>query len=358
MFSCKGDEGPVGPTGPTGPKGDTGATGSQGPAGTNGTNGKDGLGTQNCIECHGSNQVITAAIFQYNESAHANSENTNRNSTSCAVCHTSQGYIERIAAGTTTTKATINNPLPQNCYTCHKIHSTYTAADWALRYKDPVTLWVTGAKVDYAEGNLCISCHQARPRTPALPNPATGGDFSNTSTGYHPHYGVSGNIFAGKNIYDVGTGYSNSVHSLLIKDGCVTCHMGPAVGKALGGHTFKVVDYSTSTTGTLNTNGCIACHSNTTELNTKVNATRTEIKALLKELEDLLIAKGLVAVPAGSTDPTNYQAIGSTTNPKLYKGHEMGVIWNYKSIKYDGSYGIHNYKYTKTLLQNSINAIK
>jgi hypothetical protein len=44
--------------------------------------------------------------------------------------------------------------------------------------------------------------------------------------------------------------------------------------------------------------------------------------------------------------------------PGTYSNELAGAFYNYKVIEEDRSHGLHNYKYTKTLLENSIAAIQ
>jgi hypothetical protein len=331
LSSCEGDEGPIGPAGPTG------STGPQGPAGVN--------GAENCMDCHSNSQLITAKMFQWEHSAHAIGGHYDRNATNCAVCHTSQGYLERIAANAETTSAAIQDPLPLNCYTCHKIHQSYSQDDWALTKSDPVTFWLGGETADVGKGNLCISCHQARKPSPALPDPATGGTITITSSRYGPHHGAQGMMFTGSAGYELnfGTPYENSVHTTLIQDACVTCHMATAVGTQSGGHTFNVASES----GAINTAGCVACHADVAALNTLTNDTQAEITNLLGELKAKLVERGLL-------NPDTDLAIV----PQDFEGHEAGALFNYKYVEEDQSLGVHNYKYTRALLLNSIAALQ
>lgn len=62
--------------------------------------------------------------------------------------YSSEGFTERIAAGTFEISADIKNPSPINCRTCHKIHKTYTSSDWALTTDAPVILQLTGDTFD------------------------------------------------------------------------------------------------------------------------------------------------------------------------------------------------------------------
>lgn len=330
LASCEGDEGPIGPAGPSGP------TGPQGPTGQN--------GAENCIDCHGNNQLITAKLFQWEHSTHANGGHFDRNAASCAVCHTSQGFLEVAGTGAMAASGTIEDPLPQNCYTCHKIHQTYTSDDWALTVSEPVTFWLNGDVADVGSGNLCISCHQARVPSPALPDPSSGGTITITNSRYGPHHGAQGMMFVGSGGYEVGTGYTNSAHTQFVENACVTCHMATAQGTALGGHTFNVSEGEEF--GDINYAACSACHQDEGELETMVNDTRAEIDGLMEQLKNLLVDRGLL-------NPATDLAI-----PGDFEGHEAGALYNYKYVEEDQSRGIHNYKYAKALLENSIAALQ
>ena len=331
LVACQTEIGPAGPAGPAGP---------QGPAGNDGQN-----GAENCVDCHGSNQLITAKMFQWENSVHATGGHYDRNATSCAICHTSQGFLEVAGTGATATAATIDNPLPQNCYTCHQIHNTYTDADWALSTESPVTFWVGGETRDIGKGNLCINCHQARARTPALPDPNTTGTISLTSSHWGPHYGAQGTMFTGAGAYETvgSTPYANSAHTTMVGNACIGCHMAPVTGgRAAGGHTFRVE----SVDGDLNTNGCVQCHTDAGELETLVEATQLEIEDLLFELGEKLYAKGIFNASHGLVVPVDVSH------------DEAGAVWNFFFVEEDKSYGVHNAKYTRALLKNSIEALQ
>ena len=288
-------------------------------------------------------------MFQWEHSVHATGGHYDRNATSCAVCHTSQGFLERIAAGTATTAEAIKDPLPQNCYTCHKIHQSYSQEDWALTQTDPVTLWEGGQTVDLGKANLCISCHQSRVVSPALPDPATGGTITITSSRYGPHHGPQGVMLPGLNGYEVAgpEPYVNSAHTALLanntKNACIVCHMGTAQATESGGHTFRV----TSESGNINTAACVECHPVAADLNTLVDAKQVEIEDLMAQLKTKLVDRGLL-------NATSDLAIV----PQDFEGHEAGALYNYKFIEEDKSRGVHNFKYAKALLINSIAALQ
>jgi hypothetical protein len=331
LAGCKGDQGPIGPAGSQGP------VGPEGPPGQN--------GAENCADCHSNNQLITAKVFQWENSVHATGGHYERNDASCAICHTSQGFLEVVGTGMMEASGTINDPLPQNCYTCHQIHQTYSEDDWAPTTSDPVTFWVGGKTADLGKGNLCINCHQARVPSPALPDPGTSGMVTLTNKRYGPHHGSQGVMFTGSAAYEVegSVPYTNSMHQSLVENACITCHMAPvAGGRSAGGHTFRVI----SEGGDLNTNGCIQCHEDTNELETLVMETQTEV-------EDLLLQLGTRLNELGILD----DALEYAKTPVDLTNVQLGVLWNYQYIREDKSFGVHNGKYARALLKNSIEAL-
>ncbi|NNF36982.1 MAG: hypothetical protein HKN68_22960 [Saprospiraceae bacterium] len=338
FMGCEGEVGPQGIQGETGPPGPTGSSGNDGEDGQN--------GAENCLECHGNNQLITAKIFQWENSIHNLGGTYERNISRCAGCHTSQGFLDRIATGGMEASETVAEPLPINCYTCHSIHQTYTQEDWALTQSDPVTIWLTDQTADLGNANQCINCHQ--PRIPGDGIPATDatGDYTITSTRYGPHHGAQGTMFLGQGIagaYEIGEGYSNSLHTTLLADNaCVTCHMAPLMdGRAAGGHTFRIATEE----GDLNFNGCAECHTEE-EAETIVTNTQAEISTKLETLAGLLRGIGILNPDADRSVPGTYTTV------------QVGCYYNYIFIVEDQSLGVHNAKYTRTLLDNSIAALQ
>lgn len=311
--------------------------GPMGPAGEDGKDGADAVAT--CMTCHNFSEVIVAKFAQHSNSAHASGTNINRNAAGCSHCHTSKGFRDFIADGT---QAVVTEPTAINCRTCHQIHETYTAADYALRTNAAVNLTVGGKSYNYGSSNMCAQCHQARPISPM---PAVGGaDVTITNARFGPHYAPQANIMTASGLYEVpgSLPYVNSAHTSAVSKGCVTCHMSNPVGYLAGGHQMSV-KYGDSS---YNYNGCMSCHTNATTLTASMNANRTEIQTLTYQLRDLLITKGLI-------NPTTELVIV----PKTMTANEAGAIMNYKYIYGDKSKGAHNYPYVKALLTNTIEAI-
>jgi len=326
-----------------------GACTKEGPPGKDGVDGKDGEpgingtdGTATCGVCHDNSETVETKIGQWENSFHANSGLQFENRTTCAPCHTSQGFKEALAIDSSATMAAIENPANINCYTCHKIHDTYTASDWSLRVTEPSPFWLTGETADLGKANLCIKCHQERTSyaIPDVTNPD--GIYTVTSTRFGPHYGVQGTSISGIGFYKVGEGYMNSAHTG-IEDACINCHMASAVGYATGGHTWIMEDEEEG----LNTNGCLECHT-AEEAGTLKEELAVEITDLMTQLGTKLEAARIYN-PAGTS---GYAVKGD------YPNKIAGAYWNWISIEEDRSLGVHNPKFVKRILEKSIESLQ
>ena len=270
---------------------------------------------------------------------------------------------------------------------------------------------------DNSFSNLCVKCHQPRPLTTSTTlsdgnvidyaglaaNPgnlfydsAVGNAAPNTlvpSYRMHVHYGTVGAVFAGLGgVEFTGTlAYENSAHTTAAS--CQECHMADINGKA-GGHTFSAAG---------NFNGCnvAECHGASpisSSNSTFWKSPRADIQTLLNTLADKLNSAGagtnilhsdpstdtnlwaglttgnfdgyldiydpssnpagVWKNPSSGTFTTDQKAINNAlpTFPSL-KNVQVGAMINFQMCLRDFSLGIHNYKYTKALLQNSIDAL-
>jgi hypothetical protein len=311
----------------------------EGPAGPAG---KDA--NENCSQCHNSGSAIYSRQIQLSASVHQTGGNFSHNSSDCAPCHTNEGFIERINTGATTSSVP-SNPSPIGCRTCHKIHEKFDSSDYELRSISKVKLWLNDKEIDFGTGNLCINCHQPRKVNPM---PQIGGGTVNITSKYWGlHHSTQGTIFAGTGGFEISGSkkYQNSEHQSSIKNSCVTCHMAPPYGAMAGGHTMNMT-YDYYGTKTLNTSGCISCHSDTKTLLSETAAVENDIDTLLTALGKELVIKGII---------TN---AGSLKTPQTLSPELAGIYLNYSMILEDKSHGIHNYKYVKALLINSLEYIR
>ncbi|MCJ7627200.1 MAG: collagen-like protein [Longimicrobiales bacterium] len=338
-------EGPKGPEGQAGIAGPTGPQGPQGPSGPVGPAGQDA--NENCTQCHTNNQTLFAKQVQYENSVHRLGGNFERNAADCAACHTSQGFLERIATGTMVASATIEDPAPINCRTCHKIHTTYTAADYALTSTAPNALLPNPSQgpVNFgAVGNLCSQCHQARTLSPM---PVPGGDpVKITSSRYGYHHGPQSQILAGIGAFEVGGNVVNGpmAHGNPIPNPklCGTCHMAAAFGAQAGGHTWRM-GYVFHDEEEQNIAGCGICHSTLVEFDHVGLQTQVEEK-----LE--LLATELMRI--GVMRPDHYAKTGT------WPADVAGAFVNWQMIEEDRSEGVHNPPYVVAILNTSIAKMK
>jgi hypothetical protein len=283
-----------------------------------------------------------------------------------------------------------------------------------------MTMWKGAKSINLTQdggmSNLCVKCHQPRPLTTSttlsngdvvnyadlVANPTA--IFYDSSVGNatpnklvpsyrtHVHYGPVGAVFAGVGgIEFAGTQtYANSTHTTAAS--CQDCHMATIANRS-GGHTFAA-------TGNFNNCNMTGCHS--APINGSSSAfwtgPRNEIKALLSSVAtkinsvgsgpsilhkdattaNLWLGKtaenydGYLDIFDPSTNP-----LGAYRNPApssswiqadkdknaalpifpTLKNVVMGSIVNFQMGLREYSLGIHNYKYSKALLQNSIDAM-
>jgi len=282
-----------------------------------------------CVACHDDSNVITGKHTQWAESVHGTGEAYVRGtSSSCAGCHSGNGFANMVAAGQSPDQVTQGDPDPtrQDCRACHNIHVTYTEDDLSLRTTKPVSLYaVTGATWDGGAGNLCANCHQPRRDNPVASN----GVVTGISTHWGPHHGPQSAMILGVS----GAGpIPDSPHGHYgVENTCVACHMGDGLN-----HTMEP-----------NVATCkAACHPDMT--NFDYNGVQTEITGLIDQLGAELLRLGLINVNAPDGHPT------VTSAPEL----QAYALWNWLYVAHeDKSMGVHNYGYAKDLLEWSISAI-
>ena len=339
LNGCEGEKGPAGPAGAgtDGEKGDTGDKGDKGDKGDAGD-----AGTASCINCHDVGTDVKSRMLQWEASTHAMGGNFERNGTDCAPCHTHEGFVEVQTTGSPTTAAAISNPSPVQCRTCHNIHKDYAATDYDLKTSSAFNLMQSGERYDFGASNLCANCHQPRATTPF---PTIGGpNLDLTNKRYGPHHGPQAALLAGVDGYKIpgSVSYSNSAHTAMISNGCITCHMAEAYGTQSGGHTMKM-GYEYHEALTPNTAGCEGCHPGIDSFD--YHGIQTQVDSLLTELKAQLVALNILGDDDYVKTPINLTA------------NQTGAVYNYQYIREDRSKGVHNSKYAIALLTNSIESL-
>ena len=281
-----------------------------------------------CMDCHDDTTVITGKKAGWSESMHGTGEAYGRGTRAgCAGCHSGGAFSDMVAAGLTPETVEVGDPNPtrQGCRACHQVHTSYTVADWALETTAPVALYaLEGVIYDGGKGNLCANCHQPR-RAIAEADP--NGIISVSSTHWGPHHGPQSTMLLGLAGAGDVIGFP-SAHAMLVRDTCVTCHIGQD-----NSHTFEPV-----------MSACVVCHSDAEDFD--INGVQTEVEALIAQVGELLVAKGLL-------DEEGHPVVGDYTAAKA------SALWNYIFIEIeDGSLGVHNPAYTKALLEAALVALQ
>lgn len=275
----------------------------------------------NCAECHDDSTVVMGTRLQWQKSLHGSGESYERSVTaSCAGCHSHERFVSLVVPGGNFTQSRegVMNPSPPNCRTCHQVHKTYTASDWALQVEKPVT-FVVGGTFDGGAGNLCVNCHQPRRTGPAVGD----GTVNVDSERWGPHHGVQGTSFVGTGGY--GVDGTPSIHYAPVGNTCVACHM------ENNGHEMEPTVTS-----------CQGCHSGLTDFD--YNGVQTDVRAKIAELKRMLETRGLLR---------NDLAV-----PGDYTEAQAGAIWNYLAVTEDGSFGVHNPVYLEALLDKGIEGLR
>ncbi len=317
-----GADGADGATGPAGPQG------SEGPAGPAGAAGADAeaAAAPTCTECHNDTSIITQKQTAWASSGHGSGTAYDyaggRNG--CSNCHAGDTFSDMVAAGGSPDEfeGADGQPTKQDCRACHQIHTSYTGDDWALETVAPVELYaLEGVTFDGGKGNLCVSCHQPRRN---FASQVTDGIVNVSSTHWGPHHGPQSAFLLG-----MGGSVDGSAggHASMVEDTCVGCHVSEA------NHSFEP-----------SLAVCQECHADAE--NFDINGVQTEVQALLDELEELLIAAGLL-------DEEGHPAVAE------FPEAQGAALWNWIAIAHeDKSSGVHNPAYIISLLETSIEAMK
>jgi hypothetical protein len=350
-----------GPEGPAGPKGDKGDPGDPGPGSVVNWEGfAEGI---KCADCHNPDTDTTFFVwgrkYEWILSKHAIGGDYERNTASCAACHTTEGYVQSQTGRTVTDNV---HASPPGCFACHSPHSR---ADFSLRTVEPVTITTAVAglpdlEFDYGNSNLCASCHKTRSLNPE-PDPtktASTDVITITSSRWYPHYGVQAQMLAGAGkgggFEFQGYTYTNSYHTNaqpILDNGCALCHMSdPTAGTGTGGgHTMNIRYEGTHGEEQELISGCTitGCHpASGFEIN--FEGAQTETHELLDSLHTLLVDRGWINEATGLVN-------ASSSSPLVISpAYLSGALFNYFFVEHDLSLGVHNTNYAQQLLESSI----
>jgi hypothetical protein len=298
-----------------------------------------------CDRCHSQNE-------EYNTSGHGTSIERAGGITafndewggSCNACHTSEGFISLHDADWAG-RALPAEQWQVTCATCHDVHMNTTADTLDtnpayLRSLDPVTLAYGtpenpgGFIVEgWGAGQLCVQCHHARRSLDQITTQINDG-----TSRPGPHASPQADMIAGAGCWEIA-GYEYERESphrpdvvigeSNLEDMCVKCHLYSIPhgdpGGPLYGHSFAP-----------DVRACNTCHATPDDFDYRDR--RTEIEGLMAQL--------LALLPNDGTKPL-FTAATTTREQR-----EAGYAWYF--VLNEGSMGVHNYEYAKSVLENAI----
>jgi hypothetical protein len=259
---------------------------------------------------------------------------------SCSFCHSGNSFRDAMAAGTnfSNQEAGATEPARQDCYTCHNIHSTYTKDDFSLRSEAAVTLVVNTQTFDGGAGNLCVNCHQARRYMANFADKVDPTKYAPTAR-FNTHYSSQADVMMGGVDVNAALGVEGKASPhMAVADTCVGCHMGTGDTK---NHTFKAEAQLAT---------CVTCHADATSID--VNGFPTELAGKVKQLEEALLAKGLIEQGAEG------MAAVPQKEATALDAKTAGAVFTYFLYEEDGSEGIHNPAYFTALVDAALAAVK
>lgn len=329
--------------------------GPMGPAGIDGTDGVDGSDGQNgvdgkvsCLACHSGDNMLQKQS-QFVLSGHKIGTWTLDHGTwssGCVRCHTPVGFQQFAELGAGAVFASIENTETFDCSTCHGLHSTFEDTDYALRITTPVVpVQPVNGEMDLkGNSNLCGTCHQSRSLEPSL---ATPGETFRLSVRTGPHHGPQGNILFGNGLAEIAgsTAYpTKGTADHLTKTGgsCVGCHM-TAYAAGTGGHSFKP-----------GVGACNGCHEGDDITDFNYGGVQSDIESRLEELETKLMALGALVEVTDEEGVVSIAPADKKTVPMV----QAQAVFNYFGVKEDRSMGVHNPKYVRAIMNNTLEALE
>jgi hypothetical protein len=313
----------------------------------------------------------------------------------CARCHSEQGFrawVPQLMKGDPGLLKKPDGSKADETYikglglTKEAVHSTTCeachSAGKALRIEGNVPLLANGVGVRaMGKGALCMACHNTR-------NGRITWDSGDPKSYTQPHEAAQADVILGKNVFFYNdTGDNTSPHASFTGDSCVACHK--SFGS--GGHAFKPGE-------------CGSCHGE----GVKETFVQTGTTELLKQVSSLIEKNVMTSkdkiVCVTSWDPktdkdtadfaVDGKQITSVEIPMGIHGQislklnladgravysQMGnikdscgkegkpvistsdpvvrALWNYLLVFYDGSKGVHNPRFTRNVLNTTINAM-
>ncbi len=305
------------------------------------------IGADVCGRCH--TDAHHPTVDEWAESGHgkvveeiAEELNGGTRADSCGECHSGDArYATKILGDKIGADFLKGVPVEKlngiTCAICHDPHARTgnaaapaDGADYQLRYAEvtspeptnDITTITTASRY-----NLCGQCHHDR-----------GAEWTAPKRG--SHHSIQSNVYIGEMPIKAGMALlvpnTRSVHRF-VPEQCSTCHMHRTAAQgdtpADTGHKFELSTAGCSATG---------CHPNEADAIAVKNALQAEVQG---KLDNILARLG---------DPTTWDyppdaGVGPTDQTKVPEPlRKVRFLMNY--VSYDGSKGVHNPAYVRTIL--------
>ncbi len=295
-----------------------------------------------CGSCHGE-PPRHGRFQQWENSPHGNYEVAigEGTRTSCAKCHSAQGFLDWLEDGTVDVAPTADTVHPITCVVCHDPHNVGTVSGDAdnapVRIQDNAWNLESGFDAtNVGKGAICMSCHNGRR---GLQNDALGLDSPDRA----PHQGPQTDVLFGQNAFFV-TVPSRGPHGF-IKDTCVTCHIQmsspPAEYSLNGGGTNH--GFSADLSICSNCHGAFDGGTLQHEFELNMESLRTAIEAKLMSEIDALVSAGYRIAIEGSTEDEATPLTATIDGTSLIGGLEFAESHGRQgmNIQVDGTWIYH-----------------
>jgi hypothetical protein len=254
---------------------------------------------------------------------------------SCGKCHDGYGFAEqeKYAANPASFEPVHMSGI--DCQSCH------TGFGQKLMEAGEVAVLFSSEPIKAGTGALCIGCHNSNRDPVQTYKDLTAGTLTRLS---YPHYGMQGALWSGIGGMEIpGVTYASTTAHVNIKDSCVACHM-PTTKGDYKQHTFGMdLDYISQQCGT--------CHTSATNYNYR--GLQTEIKGMLDKVYAAILADTGADKVTMSGGAFHFHKGDATLAVKDISPSAYVAVYNWRMVKYDASYGVHNPAYAKQLLRES-----
>ncbi len=254
----------------------------------------------------------------------------------CEKCH--DGYVFSEQENLANVEYTLDHQTGIDCQACH------TGFGKERITTGLASLPFTSEPIEAGSGAVCLSCHNGNRNPNDLFAQSEAGNLERFS---YPHYGMAAAVVTAQGGMEFpGVEYPNTLAHSNLEDSCTTCHM-PQTDEGYKSHSFNMdLAYIDQT--------CASCHEGADTFN--INGFQDEIKGMLTTLEAAILeASGAATIETGGGVFTYVDSNGEAIQSIP---HEVYVAtYNWRMVAKDGSYGVHNPEYAKTLLDESYKAL-